>query len=201
MNNLLDDESVPMITPSEVIEHLYCPRFTYFMNCLQIPQHEEQRFKVIKGRELHTGREDRNRSYLRKRFGCIKKEISVYLASRKLRVRGIVDEVLFLDDGTLAPLDYKYAEYSEKTFITLKIQSVLYGLLIEEKYEKPVNRGYICYIRSNNKIKEVLYTEKDINNANRAVDEIFKIIQKGFFPNKTKWKAQCFDCCYRNICS
>ena len=41
------------ITPSEVIEYLYCPRFIYFMNCLSIPQHEEQRYKVLMGREIH----------------------------------------------------------------------------------------------------------------------------------------------------
>ncbi len=38
-----------MITPSEVIEHIYCPRFTCFLNCLNIPQHEELRYKVLKG--------------------------------------------------------------------------------------------------------------------------------------------------------
>ncbi len=53
-----------MITPSEVIEHLYCPRFTYFMNCLNISQHEEQRYKVLKGREIHKSREESNRAYV-----------------------------------------------------------------------------------------------------------------------------------------
>lgn len=44
------------ITPSEVIEYLYCPRFIYFMNCLGIAQHEDQRFMVLKGREVHEQR-------------------------------------------------------------------------------------------------------------------------------------------------
>lgn len=201
MNNLFDDESVPMITPSEVIEHLFCSRFTYFMNCLQISQHEENRFKVLKGRELHLEKEIRNRNYLRKKLGCIDREVSVYLASKKLRVRGIVDEVLILNDGTLSPLDYKYAEYSEHSFSTLRIQSVLYALLIMENYNKPVKKGFICYTRSKNKIKEILYTEKDFVYAKKVIVEIFDIIQKGYFPPKGKHSLyKCIDCCYRNIC-
>ncbi|MGH7829356.1 MAG: CRISPR-associated protein Cas4, partial [Candidatus Binatia bacterium] len=94
-------ETQAMITPSEVIEYLYCPRFVYFMHCLNIPQHEDRRFKVLKGREVHQRRETENKDYLRKKIGVTKKEIGVYLASPSLKVRGIVDEVLTLEDGTM----------------------------------------------------------------------------------------------------
>jgi len=80
---------------------------------------------------------------------------------KKLHIRGIVDEVLFLKDGTAAPIDYKYAQCREKTFKTHKYQATIYAMLIEENYGKPVNRAYLCYARSNNKIKEVRITEKD----------------------------------------
>ena len=33
---ILDTEQTPMITPSEVLEHVYCPRFTWFMNVQNI---------------------------------------------------------------------------------------------------------------------------------------------------------------------
>jgi len=199
-DEIMDTESTPMITPSEIVEHLYCPRFTYFMNCLNIPQHEELRYKVLKGRELHNRRERENRDYIRKKLGCTGKDISVYLASRRIGVRGIIDEVLQLGDGTLAPLDYKYAEYTEFTFQTHKIQSVLYALLIMENYRRPVRKGFICYARSNHKIKEVVYKDKDFRHAESVVAEIFSIILKGYHPKKTRWRNKCFDCCYRNIC-
>ncbi|MBI4650177.1 CRISPR-associated protein Cas4 [Candidatus Desantisbacteria bacterium] len=189
-----------MITPSEVVEHLYCPRFTYFMNCLDIPQHEELRYKVLKGRELHEKREVENREYIRKKIGCVNKDVSVYIASRNLRIRGIVDEVLELNDGTLAPLDYKFAEYNDFTFETYKIQSVLYALLIMENYNKPVKKGFICYIKSSNKIKEIIYSEQDICYTKDVINEIFNIILKGYYPKKTKYQNKCIDCCYRNIC-
>ncbi|MGC8925502.1 MAG: CRISPR-associated protein Cas4 [Calditerrivibrio sp.] len=196
----IDDDSTPMITLSEVIEHIFCPRYTYFLNCLDIDQNEHLRYKVLKGREIHERREKTNFDYLRKRMNCVKKEIAVYLASKKYRVRGVVDEVLWLGDRTLAPLDYKYTEYSDFTFKTHKIQSVIYALLIRDNYSAEVNRGYICYVRNGNKLKEIVYSEKDFFEALSLINEIFEIIKKGYFPPKTKYDARCIDCCYRNIC-
>ena len=188
------------ITPSEVIEYLYCPRFIFFMNCLCISQHEEQRYKVLKGRELHERKEEINRSYLRKKLNCVQKDILVYLASAKYHIKGIVDEVLILNDGTLSPLDYKFAEYRDKTFKTHKYQSVLYALLIKENYQQEVKKGYICYIRSNHKLKEINYTDKDFREGERLVTEILEVVQKGYYPKKSKYLNRCIDCCYRNIC-
>ncbi|MDQ7826153.1 MAG: CRISPR-associated protein Cas4 [Candidatus Eremiobacteraeota bacterium] len=193
-------ESMPMITPSEVIEHVYCPRFTYFMNCLNIPQHEELRYKVLKGRTLHEHRERENTSYLRKKIHCTGREISVYLASPALRVRGKVDEVLFFDDGSAGPLDYKYSEYNDYTFKTHKVQSVLYAMLIREIYRKPVHHGFICYTRGGSKVSEIVYSEGDFRNTKGILDEIFEIITSGYYPKRTSSTSRCADCCYKNIC-
>lgn len=195
-----DTETTPMITPSEIIEHLFCPRYTYFMNCLNIPQHGELRYKVLKGRELHENKEKTNVDYLRKRLGCVKKEISVYIASKKLSVRGIIDEVLHLSDGTLAPLDYKYAEYNDFIFRTHRVQSTVYALLIMENYGQAVKKGFICYVRGGSRIKEIIYSQNDFNFAREVITEIFDIIIKGYYPKKTSWRNRCIDCCYRNIC-
>lgn len=197
---MVDTESTVMITPSEVIEYLFCPRFIYFMNCLKIPQHEELRYKVLKGRELHERREKENKEYLRKKIGCVDKELSVYVASPVIRVRGVIDEVLTLSDGSMAPLDYKYTEYRDFLFETHKVQSVLYAMLIRETYNKPVYRGYICYMRDGVTLKEVVYMPEDFEYAMTAVGEILAIILKGYYPKRTRWNNRCIDCCYKNIC-
>ncbi len=188
------------ITPSEVIEYLFCPRFIFYMNCLCIPQHEEQRYKVVRGRTIHKEREQINREYLRKKLGCVQKDTSVYLTSHKYHLKGVVDEVLSLKDGTLAPLDYKFAEYKDVVFKTHKYQSMLYAILIKENYQQEVNRGYVCYVRSNHLIKELNFNHQDFDEAVKIIDEILEIIQKGYYPKKTEYLAKCIDCCYRNIC-
>ena len=188
------------ITVSDVMEYLFCPRFIYFMHCLGIPQHEEKRYKVLKGKALHEARKKVNKSYIRKKLQCVRKDVAVYLVSRKYCLKGEVDEVLFLEDGTAAPLDYKFAEFKNKVYRTHKYQSALYGLMIADNYGVEVNRGFVCYTRSNHLVKEVKLSNKDFERAISMVGEVLEVIQKGFYPEATKYKARCVDCTYRNIC-
>ena len=98
-------DSETIITISDVLEYLFCPRFIYYMHCLDIPQHQELRFKVMKGREVHEKKLITNPEYLRKKLGVVKKEMNVFVASKQHHIKGIIDEVLILDDGTAAPFD------------------------------------------------------------------------------------------------
>ncbi|MEZ4529295.1 MAG: CRISPR-associated protein Cas4 [Desulfobacterales bacterium] len=189
-----------LITPSEIIEYLYCPRFTYFEYALNIPEHQEKRFKVLKGRNVHKEKARINQDYLRKKIGVTAKETEVYLCSEKHHVRGIVDEVLTLNDGTMAPLDYKFAEYKERDYKTLKTQSVVYGLLISENYGKPVNKGFVVYTRSKNRLVEMEFSPKEYEEVQSIIREMLLIIQKGYYPKKTGTSSKCSDCTYRNIC-
>ena len=193
-------ESEVLITVSDVMEYLFCPRFIYFMYCLATPQHEERRYKVLKGRELHEAREKVNKSYIRKKLQCARKDIAVYLVSREHHVKGEVDEVLFLDDGTAAPLDYKFAEFKDTLYRTHRYQSALYGLMIADNYGVAVNKGFVCYTRSNHLVKEITLGEKEFERAIALVNAVLEIIQKGYYPKATKYKARCVDCTYRNIC-
>jgi CRISPR-associated exonuclease Cas4 len=189
-----------MITPSEVIEHIYCPRFTWFMNVQHIPQHEDMRYKVLKGRQIHQRRESENKDYLRRKIGVKKKEIAVYLASPELSIRGIVDEVLWLKNGAMAPLDYKYTEPRESAFKTHRIQITLYALLVRETYAAQVDKGFVAYIRGASKLLEVPITESAVDEVTRQIDEIFTIIATGRLPKRTTYRVRCRDCCYKNIC-
>ena len=58
-----------------------------------------------------------------------------------------VGEVLFLEDGTAAPLDYKYAEFKNTIYRTHKFQAALYGLFIMEHFGKDVKKCFVCYTR------------------------------------------------------
>jgi CRISPR-associated exonuclease Cas4 len=189
------------ITISDVLEYLFCPRFIYYMYCLAIPQHEEKHYKVLKGRGIHEEKRKANRVYLRKKLGCVIKDSSVYLASERYHIKGIVDEVLFLDDGTAAPFEYKFAEFKDRVFRTYRYQLAIQGLLIKENFNVEVNRGFICYTRSKNLIREVRFTDRTFNEAVDIIESIFDIIQKGHYPKKTKHMPKCIDCCYRNICA
>jgi CRISPR-associated exonuclease Cas4 len=195
----MSERTIPL-TVTHVLEHLFCPRFTYFEYVLAIPERQERRKLVQIGRRAHEERRHVNPTYLRKKLGVMHREFDVPLASASLGVRGSVDEVLTLEDGTMAPFDYKFAEYTGKVYHNLKVQSALYGLLIRETFAKPVTRGYLCYLRSKHRVVEVKHDETDYAEARAIVQEVLRVIQTGIFPAATKWKARCRDCCYRNIC-
>jgi len=187
------------ITPSHIIQYLYCPRFTYFEYVLRIPQYEERHFKVQKGRLVHEEKARQNMEYLRQRIGVVKKELNLYLTNDLLR--GEVDEVLWLADGSIAPLDYKYAKYEDKIYSTYQTQLYCYAWLIRSNFSMPVTRGYLVYTRSRNRLVEVPIAEKSVEAVKKAAQSIGEIIVKNKYPKATKNKKRCLTCTYRNICT
>lgn len=186
------------LTPSHIIEYLYCNRFTYFEYVLGIPQYEERWYKVVRGREIHDVKLERNKEYLRKKIGVREKFVDQYLTNDLLR--GQIDEVLLLDDGTMAPLDYKFAEFKDKIYDTYKTQLFCYAWLIEQNFDKKVNKGYLVYTRSQHKLIEVLISDDDKKEVAKCIEAIYRIIEKNYFPKGTKYRKRCLDCTYRNIC-
>ncbi len=187
------------ITATDILEYLYCPRFTWFELYMKIPEHQGRRFKVIKGRRVHEDKARFNPEYLRKKVGCADRKKKVYLSS-SAGIYGIVDEVLFLDDGSAAPLDFKYAEYKDRIFRNHKYQLTFYAKLIEDNYNITVNRGFIIFTRSKNKLVEVPITSKMYSELMKIIEKFLKIVQKGVYPKPTRSGAKCLDCCYKNIC-
>ena len=187
------------LTPSHIIEYLYCPRFTFFEYVLTIPQHEEHHYKVMKGREIHDQKLEQNKNYLRKRIGATDKFLDQYLTNDL--IRGRIDEVLVLEDGTMAPLDYKFALYEDKIYETYRTQLYCYAWLIEETFDKKVEKGYLVYTRSQHKLVEISITESNKQDVKDAAEKIREIIEENIYPKATKFKARCVNCTYRNICT
>lgn len=186
------------ITPSHIIEHLYCPRYTYFQYVLCIPQYEHKYYKVQKGRSIHERQKQINKEYLRKKIGVVKKEIEAYLSNDYMR--GIVDEVLWLNDGTIAPLDYKYAEYKGIVYETYKTQLQCYAWMIESTYGLKVNRGYLVYTRSNNKLIPLEIPDTQKAKIHQTALSLIEVIDKNRFPKATPYKNRCTKCTFKNIC-
>lgn len=184
--------------PSQIIEYMYCPRYTYFEYVLRIPQYEEKFYKVTRGREVHNEKLERNKEYLRKKIGVTNKWIDQYLGTEGLR--GKVDEVLQLQNGSFAPLDYKFALWKDKIYDTYKQQLYCYAVLIEENFEAKVKKGYLIYTRSKHKLVEVDIPAKAKDEIRESMYQMLGIIEKNKFPKATKFKKRCVNCTYRNIC-
>jgi CRISPR-associated exonuclease Cas4 len=186
------------LTPSLLIEHLYCPRYTFYEQVLKVPQYEEKFYKVLRGRELHDRKLEDSKDYLRKKIGAVQKWVDQYMTNDL--IRGRLDEVLLLSDGTMAPLDYKFAEYDDKVHVTYEIQLYCYAWLIEENFHKPVNKGFLVYTRSKNKLIEVPIPPDAKETVKQAALEIMEIIENSKFPKGTRQKKKCETCTFRNFC-
>lgn len=184
--------------PSQIIEFLYCPRYTYFEYVLRIPQFEDKFYKVERGRKMHDERLERNKSYLRKKIGVKEKWLDQYLGVEGLR--GKVDEVLWLEDGTYAPLDYKFAYWKDRVYDTYRQQLYCYAVLIEANFGGKVNKGFLVYTRSAHKLVEVEIGENAKDDILQSMERMLEIIEKNKFPKATKFKRRCVNCTYRNIC-
>jgi|UPI00039ADCAA CRISPR-associated exonuclease Cas4 len=188
------------ITPTELLEYYFCPRFIYFMNVLKIPQYEDRRYKVQKGREVHQQRQERNKDYLWKKIDVVARESNVHLICEKYHLHGIVDEVVTLKDHTLAPIDYKYAIYPQYVYRSHRMQILSYCLLIEEVYQQPVNCGFLFYIREGSRQVKVPYNAQSRQKIIQDLEQILRVIQNENIPAKTNNWAECIDCTYKNIC-
>jgi CRISPR-associated exonuclease Cas4 len=188
-----------LLTPSDLLEHLFCGRFTYFERHLALPEFQERREKVRRGRALHEVREATNRAHLRKRLGVVEKRIDVSLASPRHHLRGRLDELLFFADGSAGPLDYKFSRDPGRVYTTLRLQSAIYALLIHETFGVPVRRGYVVYTRSRNRVVELSYDPTDFQRIGRTVREMVAILTHGQLPSRAP-ASHCADCCYRFIC-
>ena len=194
------DFSGILLTVSDVLEHLYCPRFTWFEKYQMLPEFQERRAKVQMGRALHETRENTNRNYLRKRLNAVDKRIDVSLVSERYCLRGRIDEVLFFEDGTAAPLDYKFARDPGVIYRTLRFQSAMYALLIQEHFQCVVSKGFVVYTRSSNSVRTVEFTPADFEQVGNVLREMLNVIQNGYLPRRAP-PSHCADCCYRRICT
>ena len=188
------------LTVTHVLEHLFCPRFTYFEYRAGDTGAQERRPLVQMGRQsLTRSASGSTRATCGKSWGWWAVSSTSRWSAGELGVRGAVDEVLTLADGSRALFDYKFAEYKGQIYANVRTQSVLYGMLIEEASGAGTAR--LLVLRAvEPPVVEVGHEEKDRQAARAVLTEVLEVIQTGLFPEATEWKARCRDCCYRNIC-
>ncbi len=200
MNGLSFRGSQLVVTASHLMSYAFCPRFFYFKYVLDVPEHEERHFKVTKGHQWHRKREKVNPDYLRKNLHVIDRKISVHLFANQGLYSGIVDEILILDDGTMAPLDYKWAQWQGKIFDTYLLQLTFYAFLIEKKFQTTVNKAFLVFLRSKNKVISLDIGPSEYLKLTRVLSEISYIQENGWYPLTTPSRQRCNVCAYRNIC-
>lgn len=184
------------INVTTVVEHVFCPKFTYYSYVLGLQQYEEKRGTVSVGRKFHTRHEKTNTSYMRKNFGN-EKILGLKMYSKKYDFVGIVDEAVISVDEILL-VERKYSDYNH-VGPTIKVQIGLLSLLLEENFGKPVRKALIIF--SKDKRSEITVTVDDSvrSFALEMLSDARKVILSGISP-KSMYDGRCVNCCYRKVC-
>lgn len=76
-----------------VVEHVFCPKFTYYGQILGLNQYEGKRGTVISGKELHLKHEKTNLRFLPMNLRG-KKLVASRFYSKKYNFSGKIDEAV-----------------------------------------------------------------------------------------------------------
>ncbi len=114
----------------------------------------------------------------------------------KLGLSGQVDEVVETEHE-LIPIDYKLTRQAGHHF---KVQLAAYALLLEERFQKPVGRGFI-YLIPRRKSLEVPITQSLRSEVKTALSAMKAIVEREQMRAPTTWRQRCADCEFRRFCN
>ncbi|WP_287531659.1 CRISPR-associated protein Cas4 [Parasutterella sp.] len=149
-------ESLPV---SYIRQFCFCPRIPFLSVFLEIKPPPP--LWVQDGVDFHE-----KAAMLQKRRKLSKFNLSgkgvfksnIYLKSSVYPIHGIADGIFIMEDGEIVPLEFK----AQDNFVASRghiLQLTGYAILLEEKFQKEVSRGFILYGRKG-KTLGVEFTEE-----------------------------------------
>lgn len=184
------------LTPTDLKQYGYCPRVLFFERCW--PDFRPRTYKMDAGLEAH---ENETRLAARRTLGKLgleqgERRFDVRLCSERLRLDGIVDEIIVTPEAAY-PVDYKLARQASPQY---HIQLATYALLIEDLWELPAPAGYIWLI-GRRKAERVILDKALRDKAHTMLREIRLIVDQEYMPPPVRRRAKCRDCEFRRVCN
>lgn len=197
------DISEPLISVTDIKHYCYCPRIVYFEKVLHAePRYESQQEESRRIHEELDEKEKRRKGalYYSKELLEAEKFFRVQLASNTLKIQGTID-CLVKTAREYIPVEYKNMTSNHgRPWADHKYQLAAYALLIEERYETTVRRGYIDYVPE----KLIIGVDLDSGTkayARRVIYATHRLIAHEDLPKITVTKNKCTGGCgYTWIC-
>lgn len=180
-----------------VKQYVFCPRIVYFSEVLGLRERETDLMREGEEMQQVEDSRDQRRKWLPGR-GIETKSArhgKLYV-SRELGLVGVVDVIA--EKGEVAVIERKAARRPRRVHRNHVYQLAAYALLVEEATGRPVRRGYVHYLKSND-VVEVTITEEAKRHVLWIVQQIRRIIWEERLPPYVE-KPACKSCGYRWIC-
>lgn len=167
------------LTITNVVEHAFCPKFTYYQLVLNLKQNEEKRGTVQAGRSFHSRHASTNLNYFPKGIEG-KKLTEVQLFSKSHLFTGKIDEAIETSEEIII-IERKYSDYVE-VGPTLKTQLGLLTILAEENLQKKVKRAIVVFDRTKRVELQVDVTNEICEYALSMLEETRRVLTSGISP-------------------
>jgi len=188
---IMDTVNFEGISIFEVIDYIYCPRIIYYEKTLKISGNKMKVFKEEEKKRLE-GKGMINRRWIWDRLKLRKqsinnleqwtnKEFSKELYSQKYHFHGKLDEILYLEEGTIVPLYYHNSKYTAREDNQYKNLMTLFFMLIEENYNINSQKGYILFLNGHS-LKKIECTTKDFESMKQYINETLDLIETEKYP-------------------
>ena len=205
----MDNVNFEGISIFEVIDYIYCPRIIYYEKTLKISESKMEAFKEEEKKRLEE-KGMRNRRWVWDRLKLRKqsidnleqwtnKEFSRELYSKKYHFHGKIDEILYLEEGTIIPLYYHNSKYTAREDEQYKNLMTLFFMLIEENYETECQKGYMLFLKDSS-LKKIECTDRDFENIKQYIAKTLELIETEKYPLEAEGGTKCRDCYYKKIC-
>jgi CRISPR-associated exonuclease Cas4 len=193
---MINPESNPLFTITDLKQHIYCQRISYFHLCLPDVRPVTRKMKI--GGELHGAEQERAARRTMAMYGDVEGErcFDVNLVSSRLNLTGRVDELVIAGDELIV-VDYKIASRSGKHY---EVQLAAYAMMAEESYLLPAKRGFI-YLTKAKKAIEIQMSSQLRRMVEVALKEMADIQRTERMPEATEWRQRCLDCEFRRFCN
>jgi len=187
-----------LLRVTDLKQFAYCPRVVYYSYCL--PLLRPMTFKMKAGIEAHEAASvaEQRRSLRAYGLEAGERRFDVALTSQRLGLSGQVDMVILTVDGSAVPVDYKLSK--RKPAPHFRLQLAAYAELIEEQWQRPVERGFL-YLLPLRRAEVVPITRRLRNRLLVRLDEMREMIETQRMPEPTKQLARCIDCEFRRFCN
>ena len=195
----LSYDELDLVWASDIRQYHFCPRIIYFTKVLGVQERTTESEK--KGKESHKEfhRKEARRSTLLggKRLKVKKRWTGLYLASRKLRLHGVVDLVAETDKGFIV-VEFKEAKCPRNPPEGHVYQAAAYAMLVEEHFNTIV-RTVLIYYAEDKRFHEISMSDALRKHVRWTISKIRKIMEEERLP-PVRETRKCPSCGYLWIC-
>jgi CRISPR-associated exonuclease Cas4 len=188
--------SPAMLTVTDVRQYFYCPRIVFYRLCQPLRRPVTYKMREGKLAQDRTADLEHERSLRVYGLDSGDRHFNVSLRSGALGLQGILDMVIVTAHEAI-PVEFKNTTQPPARNHTYQLAA--YALLVEERWDLPVRRGFV-YRMPLKEATEIPLAGAPRRAVHRALAAMRVMVAREAQPEPTEHTERCVECEYRRFC-